>query len=125
MPKCRPVLDIVSQRASAGLKVPGNRRRVVASGKFTAKSWSRQHDAAPLGADPGKQVFDRHAALLDNSRLSQSANRIRRAMIVRKLQRDHGTRYVQRLIEHISRRRATPVRAKIPDGPARDKNFSG
>ncbi len=88
-------------------------------------SWSSQHDAAPLGADPGKQVFDRHAALLDNSRLSQSANRIQRAMIVRKLQRDHGTRYVQRLIEHISRRRATQVRAKIPAGPARDKKFAG
>ncbi len=66
-----------------------------------------------LRVGPGKQTLYWHVALLDENRMSSSANGIHRAMIVRKLQRDHGTEYVQRLIEHISRRRATQVRAGI------------
>ena len=123
MPRCRPNLDDASNRATTGLTVPGSRRRAVKSGKATAKYWSRQYDAATLGVDSGKQAFDRHAALLDDSRLSRSAKLIQRAMIVRKLERDHGTRYVQRLIEHISRRRSTRIQAKSTVSPAWDKKI--
>ncbi len=123
MPKCRPNLDDVTNRTPTGLKVSGNGRRALESRNATAKYGSRYHDATPLGVDPGKQAFDRHAALLDDSRLSRSGNGIQRAMAVRKLQRDYGTRYVQRLIEHISRRSLTRIQAKSAAGPAWDKKI--
>ena len=69
--------------------------------------------AAPLSIDTGKQDFDRHVALLEESRLSRPVHGIQRAITVRKLQKDHGTPYVQRLIEHISRRRAAQIREGI------------
>ena len=124
MPKCRPNLDNASDHIPTELKVPGNCRKAVESGEATGSYWSRQYGGGTLGVDSGKQAFDRHAALLDDSRPDRSATRIQRAIIVRKLQRDHGTRYVQRLIEYISRRRATQVRAKITAGPVSDKKFA-
>ena len=69
--------------------------------------------AAPLGVDAGKPDFDRHADLLEESGLSRSVNKIQRAITVRRLQRDHGTPYVQKLIEHISRRRSAQIREGI------------
>ena len=71
--------------------------------------------------DSGNQTFNRHAALLDESWLSRSHNGIQRAIIVRKLQRDHGTPYVQRLIEHISRGRAAQNPAGITGSGTGDK----
>jgi hypothetical protein len=75
----------------------------------------------PLGGDFSQSTFERHAALLGDVRLSQLSNTLHRAMIVRQLQRDYGNRYVQRLIDHISRRRATAVQTKLTVGPAGDK----
>lgn len=77
--------------------------------------------AAPLGADIGERDFDRHAALLEESRMSSTVKPIQEAITVRQLQRDHGTGYVQRLIEHVSHRRATYIRAKITGGSSWDK----
>ena len=122
MPKCRPSLDDVGYRSSAEPNAPVDDRSAVGSGIVTAEYWSRRYDAAISGVDSGKQVFDRHAALLEDSRLSGCANKIQRAMIVRKLQRDYGTGYVQQLIERMSRRRATQVHGTSTASPPWDKH---
>ena len=49
---------------------------------------------------------DKHVALVEMSRPTGSANRVKRAIAVRKLQRDYGTRYVQMLLEYNSRRKS-------------------
>ena len=56
-----------------------------------------------LGSDFSQDTFERYAALLGGSRLSQDMYAGQKAMIVQKLQRDYGNRYVQRLLNHISR----------------------
>ena len=71
-----------------------------------------QSHAAPLAVDSRKQSFDRHAGLLEESRMPWYASGIRgiqRAITVRRLQQDHGTQYVRQLIEHVSRRRAALI----------------
>ena len=77
--------------------------------------------AAALGGDHSQSTFERHVALLGDSRLARLDNTLHRAMIFRQLQRDYGNRYVQRLIDHISRKRAEPVQGKLTVGPAGDK----
>ena len=62
------------------------------------------------GSSLVRQTFDPNVALLERSRLSRLANGIQRAVMVRKLQRDHGTEYVQQLIERMPRRRTTQAR---------------
>ena len=97
MPRCRPSPDNSSNRTAIELKAPRNCWRAVVSGKAATKYWSLHHDGASLNVDLGKQAFDRHAAMLNGGGLSRSANGIRRASIVRKLQRDHGKRFDARL----------------------------
>ena len=74
-----------------------------------------------LGSDFSQSTFDRHAALLGDSRLSHPANSIARIRIAQQLQRDYGNQYVQRLVKHISRQRAEAVQAKLTVGSAGDK----
>ena len=121
MPKCRPNPDDASHRTPTGLQMPGNRPFAAGPGNVTAKYGRLHRDAAPLGGDSAEQDFDRHAALLDDCSMSRSANGIQRAMIVRRLQRYYGIQYVQRLIEHVSRRKPTPIKAKITTSGGRDK----
>ena len=61
------------------------------------------------GSDFSQRTFERHAALLGDSRMSQPMYASQRALIVRQLQRDYGNRYVQRLVNHISRMPAEAV----------------
>ena len=63
---------------------------------------------------------DGYVDLLEEGGLSRSVNKIQRAITVRRLQRDHGTPYVQKLIEHISRRRAAQIRAGMKGNGVRD-----
>lgn len=59
-----------------------------------------------LGNDIGQSAFQRHAALLGDSRLSQPAYARQRAAFVQHLQHQYGNRYVQRLAEHVARETA-------------------
>ena len=74
-----------------------------------------------LGSDFSQRTFERHAALLGDSRMSQRMYRQQRAAIIMQLQRDYGNRYVQRLVKHISQKRAEVSQAKLTVGPAGDK----
>ena len=74
-----------------------------------------------LDNDFSQHTFERHAALLRDSRFSQPMYAGQRATIVRQLQRNYGNRYVQRLVDHISRMAAEAVQAKLTVGPAGDK----
>jgi hypothetical protein len=78
--------------------------------------------AAPrgLGTDFSRETFERHATLLGDSRTSHPANSVQRAMIVRQLQRDYGNRYVQRLVDYISRTNEK-VQTRLTVGPAGDQ----
>ena len=124
MPTYRPSLDYANNRTPVELRMSGTRRGAVEFGEPIANHWSRQRDGAPPDVDSADQAFGRHAALLDDSRESRPASRIpsgiRRAIIVRRLQRDHGTRYFQRLIEHVARRVAIKVQQKIAARPSWD-----
>ena len=64
------------------------------------------HERARLGSDFSERTFEHHAALLGDSRMSQPMYTSMRAAIALRLQRDYGNRYVQRLVNHISRKRA-------------------
>ncbi len=59
-----------------------------------------------LGNDTGQSAFQRHAALLGDSRLSQPAYARQRAALVQRLQHQYGNRYVQRLAQYIARQAA-------------------
>jgi len=59
-----------------------------------------------------QRTFERHAALLGDSRMPYRMYRQQRAMIVHQLQRDYGNQYVQRLVKHISQQRAEAVQSK-------------
>ena len=72
--------------------------------------------------DAGTQTLERHVSMLAEGHLSRPVNRVQRAIIVRKLQRDYGTRYVQQLIERISRRRLKNIRAEITTVGVRDED---
>ena len=74
-----------------------------------------------LGSDFSQSTFERHAALLGDSRTSQPMYARQKAMIVQQLQRDYGNRYVQRLVKHISQQRVEAVQAKLTVGSAGDK----
>ena len=74
-----------------------------------------------LGSDFSQRTFERHAALIGDSRMSHRMYAKKRAAIVMQLQRDYGNRYVQRLVKHISRQRAEAAQAKLTVGPAGDK----
>ena len=66
-----------------------------------------------LRVDSSRRIFETHAALLNESRWSSSVNRVQRAIIVRILQRDYGTTYVQQLIEYVSLGRAGRERRAV------------
>ncbi len=81
------------------------------------------HSRRPLlGNDFSQRTFERHAALIGDTRMSRPMYAQQRALIVQQLQRDYGNRYVQRLVDHISRKRAEAVQAKLTVGPAGDKD---
>ncbi|MCI0438688.1 MAG: hypothetical protein L0177_06100 [Chloroflexi bacterium] len=74
---------------------------------------SRKADAAeagPLpealsGGDFSPRAFEQHADLLGDPRMSRPMYGSQRAAILRRLQRDYGNQYVQRLVEHITTQR--------------------
>lgn len=79
------------------------------------------HIQAELGSDVGQGAFQRHIALLGDSRLSQPAYARQRAALVERLQREYGNQYVQRLVDHISRMGAQAIQPKLTVGPAGDQ----
>lgn len=74
-----------------------------------------------FGGKSSEEMFERHASLLGDHRMSQPANASQRADIVRQIQRDYGNSYVQRLVDHISSRPSGNIQAKLEVGPAGDK----
>ena len=74
-----------------------------------------------LGTDFSQGTFERHAALLGDSRLSYPVNKSQRVQIVQQFQRTYGNRYVQRLVAHISQKKIGVVQPKLEVGPAGDK----
>ncbi len=79
------------------------------------------HIQADLGGDVGQGAFERHAAMLGDSRMSQPAYARQRAALVERLQREYGNQYVQRLIDHVSRLGAQAIQTKLAVGPAGDQ----
>ena len=57
-------------------------------------------------------TFQRHAALLGDGRLAKTATAAQRALIVQRLQRDYGNRYVQRLVKHVTEVKASETNSK-------------
>ena len=74
-----------------------------------------------LGRDFSLGTFEHHAQLLSDPRMSHPTGATEKAGIFRRLQRDYGNRYVQRLINHISRKQEESVQTKLTVGPAGDK----
>ncbi len=78
-----------------------------------------------LGGDFNQGTFERHAAILGHSRMSQPTYARQRVRIMRELQRDYGNRYVQRLVDHIQTKRAEAVQAKPTVGSGGDESEQG
>jgi hypothetical protein len=81
---------------------------------------SGQRDDSDTQGGFHENTFDRHAAMLDDARMSQPMYAHERASLVQKLQRDYGNKYVTRLVDHISRKRSEAVQTKLQVGPAGD-----
>lgn len=73
------------------------------------------------GGGTSEEMFERHAALLGDQRMSHPANASQRADIVRQIQRDYGNSYVQRLVDHVSSQTSGGIQAKLEVGAADDK----
>ena len=102
-------------------RVPSTDRSQTTPGP-AAGMQEQQHPREPvLGSDFSQLTFERHAALLGDSRMSHRMYASQRTAIVMQLQRDYGNRYVQRLVDHIKRQRAGTVQTKLTVGPAGDK----
>ena len=82
-----------------------------------------------LGGDFSQSIFERHAGLMGDGRLSHPANARQRALIVQQLQRDYGNQYVQRLVEHVMRLRSAATSDSVLDSPmvqaAEEENHTG
>ena len=73
-----------------------------------------------VGGEVSQATFEHHSALLSDPRMSHSMYARQRDEIVRRIGRDHGNRYVQRLVDHIRRKRTRGMRTKLTVGPAGD-----
>ena len=102
-------------------RAPSTERSQTTSSPAAGMQEPQQPLEAALGSDFSQATFERHAALLGDSRMSHRMYRQQRAVIVMQLQRDYGNRYVQRLVKHIKQKRAETVQAKLTVGPAGDK----
>ena len=77
------------------------------------------HWVGQLQGNESQTAFEQHVALLGDSRFSLAANTGLRAQIVRRLQSDYGNGYVQRLVDHVTRK---PRGAPQPDQPTSRPN---
>lgn len=56
------------------------------------------------GVDFSESTFNKHAAILGDPRLGQRMYSVQRASFVLRLQSDYGNQYVQRLVDHVTRK---------------------
>ena len=100
-------------------------QRATSREKTTSQSTGQEEVRNPwfaqLGGDFSQATFERHAEVLGDGRMSHSANVFPRAEIVQQLQRTYGNQYVQRLVDHVSRKRTERVQTKLTVGPAGDE----
>jgi len=121
MPESRAGADGGKVRAQPEQKQRVRLEQTAESGLQAGQKGMGPFSEALLGSDFSQATFERHAALLGDSRMSHRMYAGERAGIVLQLQRDYGNRYVQRLVKHISQKRAEAVQAKLTVGPAGDK----
>ncbi len=108
------------QRQSKQRGSPRDQERVASSRGFdAAPEEMRLLGETLLGGDYSQNTFERHAAVLADSLSSRKISQ--RTMIVQRLQRDYGNRYVQRLVNHVRQQRGVTVQTKLTVGPAADK----
>ena len=85
---------------------PVNFDRSIVSRKVAKQAGLHRPVEEPLDLEPSLETFEGHADLLGARRTHHPNSAMQRAMIVRRLQRDYGTRYVQMLLEYNLRRKA-------------------
>jgi len=85
--------------AQTELKRPISPGRALESSADADQEEIYQSWGSLLGSDFGQATFDRHAALLGDSRMSNPMYSRQKASIIQQLQRDYGNRYVQRLVQ--------------------------
>ena len=98
-------------------------QRATSREKTTSQSTGQEEVRNPwfaqLGGDFSQATFERHAGVLGDGRMSHSSNVSQRAEIVQQLQRTYGNQYVQRLVDHVSRKRIEGVQTKLTEGSQR------
>ena len=97
-------------------RVPSTDRRQTTSGPAAVMRELQHPCESGLGGDFSQSTFERHAALLGDPRLRHPTAAMQRALLARQIQRDYGNRYVQRLVDHISQKRAEAVQTKLAVG---------
>lgn len=98
------------ERSSPRSKASKDTSQKSATGRGARSSRS----ASELPQDFHDATFQRHAAILLDSRMAQPAQRQARAAFVQQLQRDYGNAYVQRLLSHVEGSSAATVRRAGP-----------
>lgn len=104
-----------AKQAQKKSPVPGKER--VASQSAAEKSGESRSQSS---ADFDRASFERHAAELGSERMSKPMYALQRSEYVHDLQRTYGNRYVQRLVEHIDRKRKLVLQTKMTVGSADD-----
>ena len=99
--------------------IPSANQSMTTSAPAADEQEPRRPWESELGSDFSQATFERHAALMGG--MSHSMYARQRANLAQRLQRDYGNRYVQRLVDHIQRKRAENLLPKpIASGdPAR------
>ncbi len=80
-----------------------------------------QGEAQAAGGDFSQSSFESHAAMLGASEMSHPMNARQQSMMVQRLQRDYGNRYVQRLVDHVRRNMSETVQPKLTVCAAGDR----
>ena len=121
MPKTGSVRDGAKAPAPTERRRPQGRDNPAESSLVDEQVPLQLSGAALPVSDFGRSAFQHHAELLGSSSLSRPVHSRQRALIVQRLHRDYGNRYVQRLVDHISRRRPEEAQTKLSVGPSGDK----
>ena len=90
--------------------IPSANQSMTTSAPATDKQEPRRPWESALDSDFSQATFERHAALMGG--MSHSMYARQRANLAQQLQRDYGNRYVQRLVDHIQRKRAENLQPK-------------
>ena len=122
MPRIWPRRDRSEIGAPTEVSGLGNVGWSIGSRKVAQPDGRLRPKEEPLELELSLETIERHADLLGARRSHHPTSGMQQAMIVWRLQRDYGTRYVQMLLEYNSRLKAAGVQRAHTVGPTGERD---